>query len=81
VQWIYNILDEETQSYIILNRDCLIFKEINNETKFNEFQYVSFSSFLFLSFVLFFAWIALVGFQSNEFFFFMFFFVLGDRRL
>jgi len=29
--------NEETWSYIISNHGCLIFKEINNETKFDDF--------------------------------------------
>jgi len=34
-----SVLDEKTWPYIILNHDCLIFKEINNETKFYDFQH------------------------------------------
>jgi len=37
-----SILDEETWSNIILNHDFLIFKEINNATKFDDFQNAAF---------------------------------------
>jgi len=41
-------LDEETWSYIILNCDCLIFREINTATKFNDLQHMMFFFLLFI---------------------------------
>jgi len=40
--------DEQTWSYIILNYDCLIFREINSATNSNDSQYLSFFFFFFI---------------------------------
>jgi len=44
---------KETWPHIFSNDDCFIFKKINPETKFNDFQHKPFLSFFFLLLIFF----------------------------
>ena len=58
--------DKQTWSYIILNYDCLIFREINSRNRFQRFQVLDIFLFFFFlsSYIL--LRLPFAGFQSNR---------------
>jgi len=65
--------DKQTCPYIILNYDCLIFREINSRNRFQRFQILVIFLFLPSSYLL--LRLPFAGFQSNGLLFFFIFFL------
>jgi len=63
--------DKQTWPYIILNYDCLIFRDINSRNKFQRFQILVIFLFFFSSSYLLLR-LPFAGFQSNGLLFLLF---------